>query len=175
MPKTMLPSHSSASRHSPARRRRSVATSSDRSASGMAGVIGPALHEAEFAGRIARSIRRSRRPRWWRVDTSEDQQQGVAGREDVQHEVSDPVSAEILDDEIERDQGRRRKRGDEAQAPLDEVADRLAEAAQRPGQREEPRAAGDDAGDDEEDEADLRHAGQDGDHLDRRQMRRGPR
>src|SRR4051812_18256266 len=58
---------------------------------------------------------------------------------------------------------------DLAETLFDEMADRLAIAAQQPGEKQEAGAAGDDRRDDEEAEIDVDDARQDRYHLDRRQ------
>ena len=58
--------------------------------------------------------------------------------------------AEVSDQDIEQNQGGGAGAGDQAQALLDEVADRLAIAAQQPGEEEKRRAARDDRREDEQ-------------------------
>src|SRR6266702_8216924 len=61
--------------------------------------------------------------------------------------------------------------GEDTQAALNEVADRLTIARQRPGQCEKASAAGGDTGGYEQPQIDPRRAGKDGHHLYRRHVR----
>ena len=98
MPNTMLPSHSTASSgepglaQGPALRGASSATTS---AKRNAGIIGPALHQAEFAGRIA-EYSKIHAPTMVASATSKDQQCGALRREAAQHDVTVPAIPEYL-------------------------------------------------------------------------------